>query len=210
MYLLNNSDNFLFVNIENFLDDNEIEEILSYSSTIKYQKGSTGQKEEKNTLDGHIIKPNIKPVRCSLIKWIQFNSKIEWLYKKISYKVNEINSNYFNFILNYLESFQLTEYDFAYKGFYKMHRDCFSPDDFFNIRKLSFSVQLSSSQQYEGGELIIYETNPENMNDKIPHKIKKEKGTISFFPSSALHEVTPVTKGIRYSLVGWCVGPHLK
>ena len=30
------------------------------------------------------------------------------------------------------------------------------------------------------------------------------------FPSTMLHEVTPVTRGVRRSLVGWVLGPRLK
>jgi predicted 2-oxoglutarate/Fe(II)-dependent dioxygenase YbiX len=33
---------------------------------------------------------------------------------------------------------------------------------------------------------------------------------MTLFPSFTVHEVKPVTKGIRYSLVGWVVGEKLK
>ena len=38
-------------------------------------------------------------------------------------------------------------------------------------------------------------------------KETKNKGTIIVFPSMLLHKVTPVTKGIRHSLVQWFSGP---
>jgi PKHD-type hydroxylase len=38
----------------------------------------------------------------------------------------------------------------------------------------------------------------------------KDKGTIVFFSSNIEHEVTPVTKGTRYALVGWVNGPNLR
>ena len=38
----------------------------------------------------------------------------------------------------------------------------------------------------------------------------KEKGTIIFFSSNLQHEVTPVTKGTRNSLVSWVQGPNLR
>ena len=38
----------------------------------------------------------------------------------------------------------------------------------------------------------------------------KKQGTIINFPSFVFHRVTPVTKGIRYSLVVWHTGPKLK
>ena len=33
---------------------------------------------------------------------------------------------------------------------------------------------------------------------------------MAVFPSYSLYEVTPVTKGERYSLVGWITGPQFK
>ena len=33
------------------------------------------------------------------------------------------------------------------------------------------------------------------------------EGTVIVFPSFNWHQVTPVTKGTRYSLVAWFVGP---
>jgi PKHD-type hydroxylase len=32
-------------------------------------------------------------------------------------------------------------------------------------------------------------------------------GSVIVFPSDTEHRVTPVTKGIRYSLVAWFLGP---
>ena len=66
------------------------------------------------------------------------------------------------------------------------------------IRKLSITIQLSSPQDYEGGDLILHNGEPE--------KMQKELGKLIVFPSYTLHEVTPVTKGTRYSLVAWVAG----
>lgn len=52
---------------------------------------------------------------------------------------------------------------------------------------------------YEGGELQI--------NTGKVLVAEKEKGTVIIFPSYLLHRVTPVTKGIRRSLVLWIEGP---
>ena len=51
------------------------------------------------------------------------------------------------------------------------------------------------NDDYEGGELIMLE-------DK---KIDTKKGDLIIFPSNFLypHEITPVTKGVRYSYVSW-------
>ena len=51
------------------------------------------------------------------------------------------------------------------------------------------------NDDYEGGELIMFE-------DK---KIDTKKGDLLIFPSNFLypHEITPVTKGVRYSYISW-------
>ena len=51
------------------------------------------------------------------------------------------------------------------------------------------------NDDYEGGDLIMFE-------DK---KIDTKKGDLMIFPSNFLypHEITPVTKGVRYSFVSW-------
>ena len=38
----------------------------------------------------------------------------------------------------------------------------------------------------------------------------KERGTVIAFPSYQLHRVTPVTAGIRKSLVAWVLGPDFR
>jgi PKHD-type hydroxylase len=43
-----------------------------------------------------------------------------------------------------------------------------------------------------------------------PLVLSEERGKLIFFPSWTLHDVTPVTEGIRRSLVGWVAGPRFK
>jgi PKHD-type hydroxylase len=72
-----------------------------------------------------------------------------------------------------------------------------------STRKLSFSLLLSDDDAYEGGDLLIH------IGEK-PQHTKRKKGTIIFFPSYMLHEVTEVTKGTRQALVGWVTGPAFR
>ena len=71
------------------------------------------------------------------------------------------------------------------------------------LENLQFTYYSSSPDEYEGGELKLY-------NSSEPDIIKKERGLVVTFPSYTLHEVTPVTKGDRYSLVAWVHGPAFK
>ena len=87
-------------------------------------------------------------------------------------------------------------------GFYKDHVDLMYLSAA-GIRKLSFSIMLTDPEEYEGGELLL-------KTHSLPIKTLNKKGTIIFFPSYVLHEVTPVTKGTRKTLVGWVLGPSFK
>lgn len=71
------------------------------------------------------------------------------------------------------------------------------------VRKLSFVVQLTPSNEYEGGELQIDTGNGTFTGSK-------EQGAIIFFDSRTRHRVTEITNGVRRSLVGWVVGPEWK
>lgn len=61
---------------------------------------------------------------------------------------------------------------------------------------LSFTLFLSSPDDYEGGELIIQKHD----GDEV---IKLPKGSVYVYPSNCLHYVTPVSKGVRHVAVGW-------
>ena len=72
-------------------------------------------------------------------------------------------------------------------------------------RKLSMTVQLSDSKDYEGGEFHFY-----NGIDDPEIPPIQEQGSILVFDSRMWHKVTPITKGVRYSLVSWILGPHFQ
>jgi PKHD-type hydroxylase len=138
-------------------------------------------------------------VRNNKVSWIPMAGN-EWIFTRCTEHVNGINDKFFNFDLQYIEALQFTIYD-ELSEFYSKHIDTMYKG---NTRKLSFSCQLSEPESYDGGELILY---TEQSN---PPKSKREKGVATFFPSWTLHEVTPITRGKRYSLVGWSVGPKFK
>jgi PKHD-type hydroxylase len=69
-------------------------------------------------------------------------------------------------------------------------------------RKLGFTLQLSSPEDYEGGELQF-------MKEPLQPEFK-EKGALIVFPSWVWHQVTPVTKGTRLAVVGWVHGPSFQ
>ena len=61
---------------------------------------------------------------------------------------------------------------------------------------LSFTLFLSEPDTYEGGVLQI-----EHAGQSI--EVKPEAGDLVLYPSTSLHQVTPVTSGTRLACVGW-------
>ena len=198
--------------VDNFLTDDEIEKIKKHARTLITQNAKVGGRETEKkefALDYHIKDPNkgfVPRSRITDIKWISLTDNTRWLFKKIIDKIIDVNSKNFDLQLKFVEDLQFSEYTEEKRGFYSKHRDCGlkrSLDNYVDIRKLSFTIQLTDENEYEGGELIFH-------LDKEEKKAPKSKGTIIFFESEIVHEVKPVTKGIRHSLVSWVQGPNLR
>jgi predicted 2-oxoglutarate/Fe(II)-dependent dioxygenase YbiX len=135
------------------------------------------------------------------------NDETNWLYKKIIKEINRVNQENFDLVLKFVENLQFSEYREDHQGFYSKHDDCDRKEslkNFVDIRKLSFSIQLTDEKEYKGGELIFHMHNGE---EKVA---PKSKGTIIFFNSDIVHEVKPVKKGVRHALVSWVNGPNLR
>jgi PKHD-type hydroxylase len=142
-------------------------------------------------------------VRSSKIKWIPHSSDWNWLYNKFQDMIVEANNELWNFnIYDIVEEIQYTEYHATDKGHYNWHQDI-GPGDA-SLRKISLTVQLTDSEMYEGGDLEIWQGG--DIRDKTP----RGSGIVIIFPSYMMHRVTPVTKGIRRSLVLWVGGEHYK
>lgn len=170
--------------------------------------------EELNTIEklfnqselsaGEIVgeNPENLSVRNSYIKFLDSSiTDNQWIFQRFTEIVNNANERFFKFELNRIESLQYTVYE---KGqFYKEHMDMSYRNPNNAIRKLSFTMQLTDPDEYEGGELKI-----KHSSDSVI--ARKTRGSITFFPSYIIHEVTPVTKGVRKSLVGWVTGPRWK
>lgn len=137
-------------------------------------------------------------IRNSEIHWITYDDKSAWLYDRLTKLIMISNKDKWNFSLHsILDSIQYTKY-YDNGNHYDWHLDL-GPGST-NHRKISITVQLSDPDEYEGGDFQIMRA---TRVDTLP----KSKGTVLLFPSYLLHRVTPVTKGIRKTLVLW-VGGH--
>jgi alkylated DNA repair dioxygenase AlkB len=85
-------------------------------------------------------------------------------------------------------------------GKYECHVD--TTHQFSNeTRKLTVLGFLNND--FEGGKFFI-------QNSSKKFYPPQNKGTVVVFPSYMPHGVEPITKGIRYSVVSWMLGPYFK
>jgi PKHD-type hydroxylase len=127
---------------------------------------------------------------------------MDWVFRRVTDITLNLNERFFKFDLFGLnEGFQFTNYE-APSGKYGKHVDRGMN---IPVRKLSISIQLTNPEEYEGGELKLYDG-----DDEEASVMDKTQGTLIIFPSYVLHEVMPVTKGERNSLVTWVTGKQFK
>tara|TARA_R110000782_G_scaffold68953_2_gene138749 strand:- start:91 stop:675 length:585 start_codon:yes stop_codon:yes gene_type:complete len=139
--------------------------------------------------------------RRSTLKWLSKSQETAWVFEKLGHVISSLNKDYFDFNLTgFGEELQLTNYSEENQGTYSWHQDFGGAGP---SRKLSLVLQLSDPNDYEGGELQI-------LNKKEPTSVPKKRGLITVFPAWTLHQVTPVVKGTRQTLVTWVSGPAFK
>ena len=189
-------------NLQNVFSNEEITQIETNLSSINFQPSVIGQHDEQ----GNMKDISDTELRSSSIKWIPKTQSWEWLYKKLHDCIIRANAENWNFTITSIDTdIQYSEYNASQNGHYSWHTDIDAGE--FSLRKLSLTVQLSDPSEYEGGNLEFF-TGGNYKTMKKP--VEKEKGLVTIFPSYMLHRVTPVTKGIRKSLVLWVGGCQFK
>jgi len=169
----------------------ELEKIYTDLENVPFEKATT--------LDGN----SEKDVRSSRIKWIPKNKQWEWLYQKLMNMAVDANDNLWDFdLISADEKIQYTEYLAEDEGHYTWHQDI--GPGMASQRKVSITVQLSESDEYEGGDLELWRGG----NDVVT--AERGAGVTVLFPSYLMHRVTKVTKGKRRSFVLWVGGQHYK
>jgi|TARA_S200002703_G_C3693896_1_gene213071 PKHD-type hydroxylase len=180
-----------------------LDQVNSYAYWEKAFTEKECEKIIKIAKDKGLIKGttnNNSDVRSSKINWLYSSDDLEFAFRKITDIVLNLNKRFFQFdIFGLNEGLQFTNYKAPSDKFGK-HIDRINNSV---VRKLSLSVQLTKPEEYEGGELILY-------TDDKGTEMKKEQGTLLLFPSYTLHEVKPITKGERNSLVAWVTGKEFK
>jgi len=178
---------------EKVFDMDECQTIIDIANKKGLITGKVGNKEQNTEIID-------KKYRESEVCWLYHSDDLQWVFQRITRVVLDLNERFFQFdIFGLNEGLQFTNYK-APTGKYNKH-----VDRSFNstVRKLSVSVQLTDPKDYEGGDLYLYE-------QEKGIAMKKGQGDLVIFPSYILHEVKPVTRGERNSLVTWITGKQFK
>ena len=180
---------------ENFLDEKYCKKCINELNRNAWKKHDwySYRSDSLNALSGNNEPENI----------------MDDLFSNKVAKINDfIVQNLHLLILEYIESFKFDWFN-GWSGYsamkflryypgQTMQKHCDHIHNMFDgeVKGIpTLSVIGILNDDYEGGELIMFE-------DK---KINTKKGDLLIFPSNFLypHEITPVTKGVRYSYVSW-------
>ena len=168
----------------------ELKDIISIGDDYVQGEGTVGSGAGQTNAE----------IRQSKVSWINNNSRTSWLYDRMAWIARNLNGQFFDLdLFGFVEDFQYTEYTVG--NHYTWHMDkgpgCIAP------RKLSLVLMLSDPSEYDGGDLEIFT----GVNTTT---LDKKRGIVHAFPSYVMHRVTPVTRGVRRSLVVWISGPKFR
>lgn len=190
--------------------------------TLEELKQETGK-------DGATLEKE-KYVRDSEVSWLNQ----QWLYDMIHPFLRTANIKAgWKYQWDFSESFQFTKYgpgqfygwhadgNSCHLGAYKRYipglspttpsgqmpkRYTKNPNMVGKIRKLSMTINLNKPGEYDGGNLK-FDFGPHAQRNRFHECTEiRPQGSIIVFPSYTYHQVTPVTRGTRYSLVLWSLG----
>ena len=156
---------------------------------------------ETATVEGGDVKPSIRVTEVSFV-----DPDINRLWFEAMCRTYMEAGNVWGIQLSQLRAPQYAVYE--KDSFYGYHIDTDKLSEEGTQRKLSMSIQLSHPWEYEGGELQFSQSLGTLEYEKdITFEDFLPKGSIVVFPSTTPHQVTPITRGTRKSLVVWCAGP---
>ena len=120
---------------------------------------------------------------------IYSNLVTQWIFDRL-YQYLDVEKNLK--INNPLDVIHLHKYNEG--NLFEKHRDIYYPNQVLNIG-------VCLNDDYEGGEFMLF--------DPIEN-LPKQEGYIYSFKNTRYHEVTELTKGIRYSLIAFLYKDNLK
>ena len=177
-----------YLAIPGAFSDEECNAIVSLAGTARTEQGPLYGRSGRN------VDLAARNVRSSLIE----RAVAPWLFDRLDALFAKAAEAFGLPVGPISEEIQILRYDVG-SHFAMWHTD--GGLDSQERRRISVSVELSERTDYEGGELEI-------VPDSVARMRTLPRGSAQFFPSRALHRVTPVSRGVRWALVAWTGAPE--
>jgi len=147
----------------------------------------------------------VNSIRTTQVAWVRRNDQTEDLYLRMEAVVLRLNAEHFRADLSGLSTMQYAVYREGDRSYFDWHNDYGRARDYpgQEPRKITLSLQLSDGDTYDGCNLEIRAAHP---LDVAP----RDRGALIAFRATALHRVTPITRGSRKCLVAWAAGPEFR
>jgi len=176
--------------LENIISESLCEDIINeYKQSEDWALASVGYNEfsydTRNVNTIGISSPNIIDKNEKIRKLID-----EKIFKCAGDAIKKYNELFPHCNIEQDSGYELLKYDVG--QFYKQHTDSYK------LHPRSVSCSFALNDDYEGGEFAFFDR-------ELKYQLKK--GSVILFPSSFMypHEIMPVTKGTRYSIVTWFI-----
>lgn len=182
-------------NIPNTFSNDNLQKIDEYVSKQELSDATVIKTDSGVVDDEHVP----SDFRSTKMCWMCDDfEEIRSVYDEASSIVRQVNDNIWKYSIEGFEAIQYGEYRSEENGHYNWHMDTPARCNGGDIRKITFVIGLTD--EYEGG---LFETKTVETKS-----IKIKRGDIVVLPSFILHRVTPVTQGVRKTIVGWAKGPN--
>lgn len=159
---------------------------------------SNEEEWQKTVVAGGVIKENIRSAETVVMSYphtIEKNPKVrqkldKYVFASAGLAIQKYNEKFPLCRIEEDSGYELLRYKEG--QFYTQHTDSFK------IRPRAVSCSFALNDDYEGGEWGFFD------REMV---IKAPKGSAVLFPSNFMypHEIIPVTKGTRYSIVTWFI-----
>lgn len=199
-----------FYVIDNFITEPMLGELIDYTSKCD-------EKLHKGSVIGYTSTLSQEyNIRDSSIHFIE-DEQFDRFNNYISDKVVEINKNVYDLDISCYMAPQYAVY--GDKQHFNWHSDgpfgvmdrrgmnCI-PNNLM-WRKLSLSIALNDESEYGGGDFQILNMSA-NPSCSAINTIRLGKGSAIIFPAFCSHRVSPITLGVRKTLIYWFCGPRWK
>jgi len=195
--------NFKFVvHKDDFLTEKRCDELMDMFSKSEQYKATVAGTYKGSGSD--VVNENVRKVQE-----VRFSEDIVLsdgfnLNKNLTMACEMANTLFFNFdTSNQLSNIRMLRYEDT--GKYDWHLDIGNEET--SVRKITAIVQLSNESDYEGGNFEFSMTDETGKDTAVG---SRKKGSLILFPSYLGHRVSPLTSGVRYSILTWMLGNAFK